>query len=1025
MSNQSNNNRFNQNRDYSLYSASNTENNTTKDTFLKNGSNIIKNDYNNNFSSPNTRRDTEGVSPYVLDAKIKDLESKLSTLEETNQILLERINTNERNFQIQLKQLQVNNLEERENRYKAEKVINNISEQNNANSNDINIKLNMLQEALVKGDAEKMLQRQNDLESQKYLIGKLTEKITKTVKSEVEARYKADMDGKIFSQKINNKFENSLDILKKEIEEITNQTRAEMQNISRECSERTHNVSKYIDKQISEAIYGKGSANEELKNFVKKLTEQVKSGLTLISQKNEMIEHRMDTWEKKEKENKNDIIKLMNAMEQRLLKKAKDVKSFAEINIARHDKFLEKTISDITSRIEKNIQFLGGQLIDTRNKINQRFTKIFQDHHEQFRIICDDMQEISNRIYKYEDNLKKYETGYKEMIETINKFISDSYARSDIHIIQERILHSIECNFMQEEINKMSSDVKANGIAFNENLNDFMTETRDNVQQINDKIKEQQDSNIEFADKTLKMFDNVEMDKQAMEVHQIMNEIIAKVDNEMMVDSLQKSKNTEFKIMEKLDEHTTNIKDCMDKINTNGINISGLDTRVNSLEVKLDESQQRMSGMNQEMYKMKAESDELEIKESVAKVMESMLNYVESSITKDKMDKIGKFDLNSMRESIITLQEQITILSDTTVKMDSIQNDIQKLYEETNTLKNKPKSGDDIKLATIQMLNNVEFENIYSILNSGNLAVGQSVAENVNYSEMMENKINRVLEKIKDDNEKMWINVVQMKDKVTDPEEIKKILNQVHPAIVPSGDASKIIDEVEPYEDQTYMPKVNGFDLINKKNNENNFYGNYSNQQDPGPDINSKKSSKKTGSKKSKTSKLEEEKKSGEKNSKTSKKSGMSKAGQEKNSKNSKNNTPPPQNENSKNSKNNTPPPQNENSKNSKNNTPPPQNENSKNNTPPPQNENNEQNEENKSNKSKNENKPVEESQAKPTEENKDVKETPNEDDEDEGEEDEDSVEEGGDNKGTNGDLQGKLKKNEETSGKSLSGIKK
>ena len=585
----------------------------------------------------------------------------------------------------------------------------------------------------------------------------------------------------------------------------------------------------------------------------------------------------------------------------------------------------------------------------------------------------------------------------------------------------------------------MSSDVKANGIAFNENLNDFMTETRDNVQQINDKIKEQQDSNIEFADKTLKMFDNVEMDKQAMEVHQIMNEIIAKVDNEMMVDSLQKSKNTEFKIMEKLDEHTTNIKDCMDKINTNGINISGLDTRVNSLEIKLDESQQRMSGMNQEMYKMKAESDELEIKESVAKVMESMLNYVESSITKDKMDKMGKFDLNSMRESIITLQEQITILSDTTVKMDSIQNDIQKLYEETNTLKNKPKSGDDIKLATIQMLNNVEFENIYSILNSGNLAVGQSVAENVNYSEMMENKINRVLEKIKDDNEKMWINVVQMKDKVTDPEEIKKILNQVHPAIVPSGDASKIIDEVEPYEDQTYMPKVNGFDLINKKNNENNFYDNYSNQQDPGPDINSKKSSKKTGSKKSnnskvkpaeyntnknnennnnnnlmlnlnneeknsktskksKTSKVEEEKKSGEKNSKTSKKSGVSKASQEKNSKNSKNNTPPPQNENSKNSKNNT---------------------------PPPQNENNEQNEENKSNKSKNENKPVEDSQAKPTEENKDVKETPNEDDEDEGEEDEDSVEEGGDNKGTNGDLQGKLKKNEETSGKSLSGIKK
>ena len=119
MSNQSNNNRFNQNRDFSLYNASNTEGNSTKDTFLKNGSNIIRNNY-----STNSRRESEGINTFSLDAKIKDLESKLSSLEQTNQLLLERITNNERNFQIQLKQLQVNNLEERENRYKAEKVIN-------------------------------------------------------------------------------------------------------------------------------------------------------------------------------------------------------------------------------------------------------------------------------------------------------------------------------------------------------------------------------------------------------------------------------------------------------------------------------------------------------------------------------------------------------------------------------------------------------------------------------------------------------------------------------------------------------------------------------------------------------------------------------------------------------------------------------------------------------------------------------------------------------------------------------------
>ena len=990
MSNQSNNNRFNPNREYSLYNVSNTEGNLGKDTFLKNGSNIIK-----NYSS-SSRRDTDTVNPYIMDQKIKDLESKLTTMEKTNQILLERINNNERNFQLQLKQLQANNLEERENRFKAEKVINNISEQNNANSNDLNIKLNMLQEALVKGDTEKQLQRQNDLESQKYLIGKLTEKITKTVKSEVEARYKADMDGKIFSQKINNKFENSLDILKKEIEEITNQTRAEMQNISKECSERTHNVSKYIDKQITEAIYGKGSANEELKNFVKKLTEQIKSSLTLISQKNEMMEKRMDNWEKRESDNKKDLIKLMNSMEQRLLKKAKDVKSFAELNITSHDKFLERQISDITLKLEKNISFLAGQLIDTRNKINQRFEKIFQDHHNQFKTICDDMQEICNRIYKYEDNLKQYEKKYNESSLKIYKYMADTYARHDVHIIQERILHSIECNFMQEEINKLNSDLRENGVEFKENLNNFMTETRDTVQVINVKIKEQKDSMIEMGDKTLAMFDKVVREKETMEVTQIMNEMVTKVDNLMMLDSIRQSKQTEFMITENLEEHKRNITDSINEINNNKMSIVNINNKIKNIEKKMEESGQNMSEMEQRMNLMKAESNELEIKEGVAKVMETMLINVENAITKEKMDKMGEYDFNSMRKSLITLEEQISILSGTTTEIETMQKDIQKLYEETETLKNKPKGGDDIKLATIQMLNNVEFENIYSILNSGNLAAGQSGGENINYSEMMENKINKVLEKIKDDNEKMWINVVQMKDKVTDPEEIKKILNQVHPAIVNSSDASKIIDEVEPYEDQTYMPKVNGFDTIKKNNNENNYYNNnYNNQQDPGPDINSKKSSKKSGSKKSnntKTNGAENNKVNNinntneEKKSKVSKKSKTSKVEEEKKAEETKSLT-------SKKSKV-------EEAKNQ---------------------------EENKSNKSQKQNTPVEESQVKPTEESKDIKKTTNENEEDDEEDDEDDGEEEdeGNKKGTNEELQGKLKKNEEISGKSLTGIKK
>ena len=148
MSNQPNNNKFNTSRDRSFYADSNT----TKDTFLKNGNNIIMKDYSN-YAVPSNSAigggGNDGLNPFVIDSKIKDLESKLVTLEQANKILVERINVNEKNFSVQLKQLEVNNLEERENRYKAQKTMNIISEQSNANSNDLNMKINHNKDNLI------------------------------------------------------------------------------------------------------------------------------------------------------------------------------------------------------------------------------------------------------------------------------------------------------------------------------------------------------------------------------------------------------------------------------------------------------------------------------------------------------------------------------------------------------------------------------------------------------------------------------------------------------------------------------------------------------------------------------------------------------------------------------------------------------------------------------------------------------------------------------------------------------------
>ena len=841
MSNQPNGNRFNSSRDNSFYGITNTEGNTTKDTFLKNGSNIIRKDYSN-FSAPRGGSN-DSFNPYVMDAKIKDLESKLITIEQANKILLERINENEKNFVTQMKQIEISNIEEKENRYKAEQFMNIISEQNNANSNDLNMRINMLQERIIKGDETTTQQRQLDLESQKYLLGKVTEKITKTVKSEVEARFKADIEGKIFSQRLSNKFESSLDTLKKEIEEITNQTRVEMQNISRECSERTHNVSKYIDQQIQEAVFGKGSSNEELKNFVRKLTEQVKSSLISISKKHEMIEERLNNLENKDDKNMKSYHDFMTLVEQRLMKKINDVKIYTELNMTRHDQFLEQSMKDSITKIEKNIQFLAGQLIDTREKINERFEKIFEDHHNQLKSICEDMDTICNQVYKYENLLKDYEIKYNDAVKKIDYSLANVYAREDVQIVQERIIKTIECNFLQEQINRIHNALQTCNVQFNENMSELNKGSQNSFQFLSDKLDDQKRQMELMGEKNLAMFEDMQKAADAIDIKQIVNEMVAKVDNILVLESIQKSKNTEHSIMLTIEEHKNNILNSINEINVNKEDICVLKDQVTAINHSLDQSGQNMSNMADYMKRMREESKELEMKESVKKVVDSMITNVEAILTKERMDRMSKFDLNQMRETIIDLEDKYNSLSNTNTEIETIKEDIKELSREQEILKNKPKGEDGAKLATIQMLNNVEFENIYSILNSGDFGSKGKIDEN-EYNQIVDNKINKAMEQIKSDNENMWIKCVMMKDKVNDPEEIRKILNDMHPTVLTKEESYTGLLGLSHLDVGKNTPLLNS---VLQYNDDDYNYGNNSNgQQDPGPDINSKKSSKKS-----------------------------------------------------------------------------------------------------------------------------------------------------------------------------------
>ena len=419
--------------------------------------------------------------------------------------------------------------------------------------------------------------------------------------------------------------------------------------------------------------------------------------------------------------------------------------------------------------------------------------------------------------------------------------------------VQERIIKTIECNFLQQQINNIYEALQRSNIQFNDDINQLNKGSNDSIQNLRNIIEEQRQNMIAMGEKNLEMIEMCKQESARIEIKQIVSEMVTYADNKITLDYIQQSKDKENVLLMEIEDNKNNIMRHLQEINMNKDDISHLKGEVKIIQNTLVKSGANMSGMEDQMKRMEEEAKELEIRESVNKVMDLMITNVESIITKEKMDKMGQFDLNKMTEKIIDLQDRVEYLSKASTEVDVMKADIQKLYEEQEYFKNRGNGAEDVKLATVQMLNNVEFENIYSILNKNNLALGSvqnTEANDKAYNEIVDNKINKALEKMKNDDVNMWKNSVLLKDKITDPEEIKKIIQEIPPGVNQTNDSLKKLMEVGAYEEQLYTPKVNGLDNARQRSNDSNYYGNdYNYQQDPGPDIASKKSSKKSSKK--------------------------------------------------------------------------------------------------------------------------------------------------------------------------------
>ena len=412
---------------------------SSKNILKNNGGNIVYKDYSN-FTIPNknSEKSTNNNTAYGFESKINELESKIFALEEKNELLLNRLNNTEQIYELKIKRLEKNNIEDKTNLIKAEQAITLLTQRNNESSNDIKNKISLLHNNLQKEEEYKNEQRKIDIELQKNILTTITEKLGETVKAEVDARFKADMETKAYNNNIYKNMESEINKLKKEIEEINKQVHSDIKIISKDCSERAHKISIYIDKKISDAVLGKTDSIDKVNQFVDRMVAQVKTYISSQTEQNKLFDQRLKNIEIHVEKSKNDNFGYMSEVEKRFDNKMKYLKTYFEVNLQKHDNFLDDTIKNMALTMDKNINFLIEQIIETRIKENEVYQKMNSSNDNKFLALMNDLEKICERVYQYENLLNVFD----KQNELLKKNIADSLAmvksRFDVHIVNEK-----------------------------------------------------------------------------------------------------------------------------------------------------------------------------------------------------------------------------------------------------------------------------------------------------------------------------------------------------------------------------------------------------------------------------------------------------------------------------------------------------------------------------------------------------------------------------------------------------------
>ena len=723
-------------------------------------------------------------NPLLLNSKLIELEARYLSLEQNYEYIINKINTNEKRIIILQNNLKNNdnNLNLNLSRTNKKSLPNEDQDKINTNITILNNKIKYLEEMLKSDQEIRAQEKQKELDFTKELFNKINSSLTNTIQMEVEQRFKADMLQKNSNIKEIDLLQNQINAIKSQFEQMQNLFMKKLEENNNECSERNQNLAKYIDVRLDDQNLKKDS--RELRKFLEKLTEQIKNNMNNQIVENESFNQKIKNSEKKLENSIKEIYDFLNKIELRTVNKLKNIKKYFDINLLNSNNLIEKNVSKLFKQFEKIFVFFSEELLSTRYNSNLEFQNIHKKIKFNNQAFVSDLENIIKHQVQLENIVINKFKEIEQMKKNIFKELYNFESKANVNLKNEKILINCQLEFIRKDLKEMSNSVGNTTEAVFSNLNKLITETN---------------FNNDFAKKKFITIDN----------NITLNKINIKKLEENVYDTVSKILLSEMtqKVMEE------NILREISRIKLFETSIKNNRTDINKLNDRIVDAFTSLGGISQQGTKINDMLQEKEIRDEVEKMMTKMVEECVLIEMKEESNKKIKNLDDKFNQKFIEQENKNT---DMKLNIEENQKKDELLIKNLETRFNTSITNSNINNSVAQIITNTEIENIYDIINKIKIKKTESkfddknleivfkrLEENneatmkalANYTDIIDNKINKGLEKVKQDNIDMWENSISLGQKINTPEEIKKLIQEVPPVISPLNETlQKIMD---------------------------------------------------------------------------------------------------------------------------------------------------------------------------------------------------------------------------------------